>query len=77
MVTSATRTKPSLTHATADTPSTMTVAAIAISSRGGGTSAVVPSARSIHREAAGQVAINAVLHGELRPSHIMLPVIDR
>ena len=55
----------------------MTVAAIAISSRGGGTSAVVPSARSIHREAAGQVAINAVLHGELRPSHIMLPVIDR
>ena len=29
------------------------------------------------REAAGQVAINAVLHGELRPSHIMLPVIDR
>ena len=54
----------------------MTVAAIAISSRGGGTSAVVPSARSIHREAAG-VAINTVLHDELRPSHIMLPVIDR
>ena len=31
----------------------------------------------IHREAAGQVAINTVLHDELRPSHIMLPVIDR
>ena len=47
------------------------------SSRGLSSSAVVPSARSIHREAAGQVAINTVLHDELRPSHIMLPVIDR
>jgi putative CocE/NonD family hydrolase len=31
----------------------------------------------IHREAAGQVAINTVLHDELRPSHILLPIIDR
>ena len=31
----------------------------------------------IHREAAGQVAINTVLHDELRPSHIVLPLIER
>jgi len=31
----------------------------------------------IHREATGQVAINTILHDELRPSHIVLPVIDR
>ena len=32
---------------------------------------------SIHNEAAGQVAINTVMHDELRPSHIVLPVIKR
>ncbi len=31
----------------------------------------------IHREAAGQAAINTVFHDELRPSHIVLPVIRR
>jgi uncharacterized protein len=31
----------------------------------------------IHREASSQVAINTILHDELRPSHIILPVIDR
>ncbi len=31
----------------------------------------------IHREAIGQVAINTVLHDELRPSHIVLPLIER
>ena len=31
----------------------------------------------IHNEAAGQVAINTVMHDELRPSHIVLPVIKR
>ena len=29
----------------------------------------------IHREAAGQAAINTVLHDQLRPSHLVLPVI--
>ena len=32
---------------------------------------------SIHNEAAGEVAINTVMHDELRPSHIVLPVIKR
>ena len=32
---------------------------------------------SIHKEAAGQVAINTVMHDEMRPSHIVLPVIKR
>ena len=32
---------------------------------------------SIHNEAAGQVAINTVMHDEMRPSHIVLPVIKR
>ena len=32
---------------------------------------------SIHNEAAGQVAINTVMHDEMRPSHIVLPVIER
>ena len=31
----------------------------------------------IHREAKGQIAINTVLHDQERPSHIVLPVIDR
>ena len=31
----------------------------------------------INREAAGQVAINTVMHDEFRPSHIILPVIER
>ena len=31
----------------------------------------------IHREAVGQVAINTVLHDELRPSHVILPLIQR
>jgi uncharacterized protein len=30
----------------------------------------------VHREAAGQVAINTVLHDRFRPSHIALPVIE-
>ena len=32
---------------------------------------------SVHNEAAGQVAINTVMHDEMRPSHIVLPVIKR
>ncbi len=32
---------------------------------------------SIHNEAAGQVAINTVMHDEMRPSHIVLPVIKQ
>ena len=32
---------------------------------------------SIHNEATGQVAINTVMHDEMRPSHIVLPVIKR
>ena len=32
---------------------------------------------SIHNEAAGQVAINTVMHDAMRPSHIVLPVIKR
>ena len=32
---------------------------------------------SIHNEAIGEVAINTVMHDELRPSHIILPVIKR
>ena len=32
---------------------------------------------SIHNEAAGQVAINTIMHDEMRPSHIVLPVIKR
>ncbi|RKU34122.1 hypothetical protein C6496_20775 [Candidatus Poribacteria bacterium] len=31
----------------------------------------------IHNEAAGQIAINTVMHDEMRPSHIVLPVIKR
>lgn len=31
----------------------------------------------INKEAAGQVAINTVLHDMLRPSHIVLPLIER
>ena len=31
----------------------------------------------IHQEASGQVAINTVLHDALRPSHVVLPVIER
>lgn len=31
----------------------------------------------IHREASGVVAVNTVLHDELQPSHIILPVIER
>lgn len=31
----------------------------------------------IHQEAAGQVAINTIMHDELRPSHIVLPIIRR
>ncbi|MEC8992600.1 MAG: CocE/NonD family hydrolase [Candidatus Latescibacterota bacterium] len=31
----------------------------------------------IHREPMGQVAINTVLHDEFRPSHIVLPLIER
>ena len=31
----------------------------------------------IHKEAVGQVAINTVFHDEMRPSHILLPVIRR
>ena len=33
--------------------------------------------RPVHKEAVGQVAINTVFHDEVRPSHVVLPVIQR